>query len=55
MMMEKAKMRGIMPTLFTRRGMWVWPDWRYMRPLRNTLREYWTGIRLCASWKMTMI
>ena len=34
-----------------RRGMWVWPDWRYMRPERKTLREYCTGIRLCASWK----
>ena len=54
MMMEKAKMSGIIPTVFTRNGIWVWPDCRYMRPLRNTLREYWTGMRLCASWKTTI-
>ena len=54
MMMEKAKINGIMPALFTRRGMKLCPLWRYIRPPRNWLRAYWTGMRRCASWKSTI-
>ncbi len=47
-------MSGIIPAELTRSGMWVCPDWRYMRPPRNRLRAYCTGTRRCASWKKTM-
>ena len=43
-----------MPAAFTFNGIWVPPVWRYIRPPRNEVRAYCTGIRRCASLKRTI-
>jgi hypothetical protein len=47
-------MRGIIPAVFTLRGTYVEPDWRYILPPRNVLLAYCTGMRLCASMNSTI-
>ena len=49
-----AKMSGIIPAVFTLRGICVEPDWRYIRAPRNVARAYWTGIRRCPSVNITI-
>ena len=52
-MIEKAKMSGIMPAMLTRSGIWLCPCCRYIRPPRNADRAYCTGTFRWASWKKT--
>ena len=51
---ENAKISGIMPAEFTRSGIWLCPDCRYIFPARNTLFAYCTGILRTASCMKTI-
>src|SRR6185312_10331061 len=50
-MIEKAKMSGIIPAMLTRNGIWLCPCCLYNRPPRNDDLAYCTGTRRVASWK----